>query len=89
MDGFCTGYVVGVVEGMKWGVAVPALMAGQEGEDINGMISILLQFCSPDAATWSQSIDRVVAYLSENPNERHLPARGLVQNALIEAFPCG
>jgi hypothetical protein len=56
-SGFCLGYVNGVIEGMKWGIAAPLLMAGQtaaEAEDSTGM---LLGFCNPEGVTLGQFVD--------------------------------
>lgn len=87
-QGFCVGYVVGVVEGMLWGASWPAIAASEEVEGINAFTSVALGFCSPESSTWQQFVDIIVKDFIENPLERHLPARGLIQTALAEAFPC-
>lgn len=88
-QGFCIGYTVGVVEGMKWGVGGPMLRAGKTTEEANKMTEALLSFCVPEGATWGQYRDVVIGYLERNPQDRHGSARLLAQLALVEAFPCG
>ena len=87
-QGFCVGYVVGVVEGMRWGAAVPLLRTEGPGPHLDSMVNTILSFCLPDGATWGQYRDVIVRYLRENPQSRHASARLLGQLALVESFPC-
>lgn len=87
-QGFCLGYIVGIVEGMKWGAAVPMMRAEIPRNEVNGMVDMFLGFCLPEGATWGQYRDVIVGYLQKNPAERHTSARLLAQLALAEAFPC-
>lgn len=87
-NGFCLGYVTGVIEGMKWGVATPLLMSGKAAAEADRSGSILLGFCNPEDATLGQYQDVVILYLRNHPSERHNSARILTQLALREAFPC-
>jgi hypothetical protein len=52
----------------------------------NGVYSQLA--CLPENGTRGQFIDVVKRYLESHPERRHLPAVGLVGNALSSAFPC-
>lgn len=86
--GYCLGYVSGVVEGMKWGLAVPLLMAGESTSEVEKTTGDLLGFCVPQEATLGQMRDVIVLYLRNNPAERHGSARIHAQLALAEAYPC-
>jgi hypothetical protein len=88
MRGYCIGYVVGLIEGMKWGLAFPLLQDGKSPDEVNKMAEVLLRFCFPEGATNRQSVDVVTGYLSRHPETRHFSARLLAQLAFIEAFPC-
>lgn len=88
-QGFCLGYIVGVIEGLKWGGAAPLLMTGATASEADKFAATVLGFCLPDAdATYGQYQDVVVGYLAENPKDRHNSARILTQIALTRAFPC-
>lgn len=86
--GFCAGYVLGAVEGMKWGVSAPLLIAGDSTESAERSGNILLGFCLSPDATLGQYRDIAIKYLRENPAARHDSARSLIHIALREAFPC-
>ncbi|MBG6203068.1 hypothetical protein IWQ48_004225 [Labrenzia sp. EL_13] len=70
---FCTGYIVGV----KDGLAAP----GAGSDWMNG--------CIPEGATIRQFKDVVVKYLKQNPELRHGPAAMLVINGIVQGFHCG
>ncbi len=86
--GYCVGYVSGVIEGMKWGIAAPLLASGKNAAEADSMGNTLLGFCLPADATLGQYRDVVMLYLRNNPAERHGSARIQVQLALQAAFPC-
>lgn len=88
LEAFCTGYIKGVIEGLKWGSALPALLDKQTAEEAELASSRLVGFCIPEEATLQQDIDIVIQYLQKNPQDRQGSARFLVQLALDEAFPC-
>lgn len=44
--------------------------------------------CVPNTVTMDQLSEIVIKYLRNNPQSRHLPARGLVMIAIRNAFPC-
>lgn len=91
MSGFCLGYVIGVVEGMKWGAALP-IYAAQNGDistaDINDFANRLTGFCAPDSVTYRQYVDVFLRHLQQSPEVRHESARTLAQVAFSQAFPC-
>lgn len=88
-QGFCTGYILSALEGIKWGISVPMLQMGKKTEEVDSTGNILLGYCMPAEATLGQQIDVVVQFLTENPSTRHRSARSLVQDAFMAAFPCG
>ncbi|WP_444666567.1 Rap1a/Tai family immunity protein [Cereibacter changlensis] len=87
-QGFCIGYNVGVVEGMRWGSAVPLLRAEVPRQEVEATVNSMLSFCLPEGATYGQYQDVIVRYIDRHPETRHTSARLLAQLALIEAFPC-
>jgi hypothetical protein len=87
-QGFCVGYVIGLIEGMKWGVASPLLRGGKSADEVNQLTDSLLGFCLPEGATNGQYVDVFITYLVSNPGDRHNSARILAQMAFTEAFPC-
>jgi len=93
-QGFCVGYVNGLIEGLKLGASVPMLRVNQEGgtiptAEIEALSSQLLGFCLPPEAQLGQFRELIVAYLKNTPKDRHGSARLLGQIALAEAYPCG
>ena len=89
-SGFCIGYLIGVVEGLRYGAAVPMFAAQMEGstKEIGELADSFLGFCPPPEVQYSQHFDIVVNYLTVHPETRHESARTLVISALAEAFPC-
>jgi hypothetical protein len=87
-QGFCVGYVVGAIEGMKWGAGLPFMAQGAAVGDVNTGAEALLRFCLPEGATLGQYLAVIVNYLQSKPQSRHNSARLLAHLALVEAFPC-
>ena len=92
-QGFCIGYVNGLIEGLKLGASVPMMRLNQEGgdiatADIDVLSSQFLGFCLPPEAELGQFKDIIVAYLQNTPKDRHVSARLLGQIALGQAYPC-
>lgn len=91
-EGFCIGYIVGLWEGIHWGTFVAFRSAGgfEQGgaAEANGFANMLLGSCAPKEVENSQIKDVLVRYLWENPTTRHESARGLMERAMAEAFPC-
>ncbi len=92
-QGFCIGYVNGLIEGLKLGASVPMMRLNQEGDtvptaEIDALSSQFLGFCLPPDAELGQFREIIVAYLQNTPKDRHGSARLLGQIALAEAYPC-
>lgn len=90
-QGFCVGYVLGAVEGMKWGalVGIVAMSAKQRATDeLDIMSSTALGFCIPPQVENGQILDIVASYMDAVPAQRHESARTLIMEALSLAFPC-
>ena len=87
---FCTGYILGIVEGIKWGASVTVVASGTKVEtaELNGLTDFMLGYCSPPEAELRQHLDIVVNFLVTHPERRHESARGLALDAFREAFPC-
>ncbi|MFC4667777.1 Rap1a/Tai family immunity protein [Seohaeicola nanhaiensis] len=90
-QGFCIGYVLGAVEGMKWGALISiASMSRKERalDEMDLMSSAALGFCIPQEVQNGQILDVVKLHLDAVPAQRHESARTLIMEALSEAFPC-
>ncbi|WP_204338671.1 Rap1a/Tai family immunity protein [Rhizobium ruizarguesonis] len=92
---FVNGYVTGWLD--KWGAdsywvdsAWP--QGTNTGTDVVRKImlygGIKSKFCIPRGATSGQLSDVFCKYLNDNPAKRASGADGLLDNALVEAFPC-
>lgn len=88
--GFCVGYLIGASDGQKWGVFVllNRLDPIENVDDADSEIHRFLGHCVPPEASNQQLRDVVLQHLERNPASRHLPARGLVWQAYLDAFPC-
>ena len=89
-EGFCIGYLIGVIEGLRYGSALPFL-ATRNGEDMTETLNIAEKFlgaCIPASAEFGQHRDIAVRYIERNPETRHLPARGQILESLRQGFPC-
>lgn len=89
--GFCTGYVLALNEGLRFGVAYAAITAGIQPEnasDLNQFSEGILRYCLFGTVEIGQMSDVIVKYLQEHPETRHETARYLSLTALQEAFPC-
>ena len=89
-EGFCVGYLLGAIEGIRYGSALPflAIRSGEDMTETLGMAEKFLGACIPEAAEFGQHRDVAVRYIERSPESRHLPARGLILDSLREAFPC-
>jgi hypothetical protein len=94
-QGFCIGYLIGVVEGLRYGASVPLFAITpldsanpNQFKEIASMADGFLGFCAPPEAQYSQHHEIVINYLSAHPETRHESARTQIQLALQEAFPC-
>ena len=88
--GFCYGYQIGVWEGIKIGgvmIALP-IVDGANLAEVEGKVSEIMRICLPAEVEMRQMLDVSLAYLANNPADRHETARGLIIDAFQEAFPC-
>ncbi|UWR30176.1 hypothetical protein K3758_01120 [Sulfitobacter sp. W002] len=87
--GYCIGYIIGAWEGLKLGAFQMLLASGADGtaQELDNAINNLLGICVPATVERGQIIDIAMKYFDENPEERHLPARGLIRDALRISFP--
>ncbi len=88
--GYCIGYIIGAWEGIKIGAFEVLIVSGANGtaEELDGMVNSILGICAPVRVERGQIVDVVVRYFEENPADRHLPARSLIREAMVESFPC-
>jgi hypothetical protein len=49
---------------------------------------LLVGYCIPDQVTMEQVTDVFCSYLRDTPQDRHVPATFLFQNAMQKAWPC-
>lgn len=80
----CIAFVVGIHR-----AAVVNSVMSSFSEQQPSMAQIgLFRYCIPRGATYSQKVDIVAKWTSENPEQRHLPPELQVLSALTAAFPC-
>lgn len=88
---FCSGYVIGLLEGTKFG-AFMSYGTTNEGRgdeaDGNAYVEFALGFCIPENVEYGQIRDIFVKYLQENPEIRHLSARSLFVRSMSSTFMC-
>ena len=75
----CTGYIVGLKDGVDVMVAVNNKSHGAADK---GLI------CLPEDATLGQEVRIVLKYIRANPEKAHMPTSVLATKALKEVFPC-
>ncbi|AFO86738.1 hypothetical protein D1821_03680 [Phaeobacter inhibens] len=86
----CSFYIIGAWEGLNYGVSIPFMMANQGTSTaaVNQYRSSMFGVCGDEMVSNSQIVDVVGNYLRNTPEMRHFPARGLILNAMSQAFPC-
>ena len=74
----CTGYVHGVIDGMKfvWGM----LNLGKPAQD--------RLVCIDENVTYGQEKHIAIQYIKTHPATAHYPTNALIFSAIIDAFPC-
>lgn len=88
-QGFCVGYIMGVTEGVRLGVAAPFMIDGKKStKEINEISNSLLMYCAFPEVSAAQNVEVVKKYLGENPEKLHFPARGLLLQAFQNAYTC-
>ena len=89
--GFCYGYFIGLIEGLRWGVSITAIKAGiaDDASSLNEFSESILGYCVDALGIENgQMIDVATKYLEDNPATRHESARTLALIAWSGAFPC-
>ena len=88
---FCSGYVIGLVEGTKFGAFMSHGTTNENHGDEaawNAYVEVALGFCIPENVEYVQLRDVFVKYLKENPEIRHLSARSLFVSSMSSTFVC-
>ena len=88
--GWCSGYLIGLVEGTKIGAfnVLTAIEPAETAAEMDEMTNQFLNVCQPDGVNYGQLLDVFVLYMRKNPEARHESARTLLLSAMSEAFPC-
>lgn len=87
----CTTYTIGLMEGLKFGVANVIMLAESRNLDtasLNRQTEIILRICAPYEVTYDQYIRIGTMYLRNNPQFTHESVRGHLLDAWSSAFPC-
>jgi hypothetical protein len=79
IDGACTGYTNGVIDGYDYAFA---LIQAQHHEPVKGA------FCPPDEVTRGQQYRAAVKFMQDHPEKSHRIASALIADSMVEAFPC-
>ena len=88
---FCAGYVIGLLEGTKFGAFMSYGSIIENSGDVaasNAYLEFVLDFCIPEHVEYGQILDVFVKYLRENPETRHLSARSLFVKSMSTTFVC-
>jgi hypothetical protein len=95
--GLCTGYVVGVVNGLSLMAnysahnVLEALEIPEEERDelFVRYFTLHLGFCPPKEGVEEEELQTIaIHYLKEHPEQLDLASELLIHMALMEAFPC-
>lgn len=85
----CHTFIMGAIEGMKWGASISAANSGFTKEQaMRDHAQTLLGVCDPEAVTRRQGLEVVMRYIRDNPRLWHQSAIVLIYSALVDAFPC-
>ena len=85
--GFCLGYTIALVEGIKIGAAQVLVLSGaSDTENLNKSVDQILQFCIGELSN-GQIQDVFVGHLASQI-ELPLPARQYFLDAMRKSFPC-
>ena len=86
---FCAGYIIGALEGLKYGAFIAAYRVSEDQRAdvayLDGFANFILGYCIPANANNEQVSDVVISYLRDNPSVRHNSARTLVTDAFRAA----
>jgi hypothetical protein len=90
-QGMCNGYVLGTLEGMKFGAFNTLVyFDGDDAnlEEVNALVNIVLGVCIPQEVDYVQIVDIITKHLTNHPETRHNSARSEIWTALRNVFPC-
>jgi Rap1a immunity proteins len=79
VEGFCSGYANGVIDGYDYAFAT---VQAKHHEHVTGA------FCPPDEITRGQQYRVAVKYMNDHPEETHRIASVLIAESMQAAFPC-
>ena len=79
VEGFCSGYANGVIDGYDYALATVQV---KHHEQVTGA------FCPPDEITRGQQYRVAVKYLNDHPEQTHRIASALIAESMQAAFPC-
>ena len=90
---FCTGYVIGMREGVGFGAGHALVKSGAADinapeREIQRAIDRGMGFCIPRGVQNPQIVDVYRKYLVDNPHQRHLAAVAIYVRAMTKHFPC-
>jgi hypothetical protein len=86
---FCLLYVVGAIDGLRWGADSAAFKSGAvDPNEMREKANKLIGSCIPDDIKNGTLHRIVVKHLREYPEEWHKPALSLIHDSLIRAYPC-
>ena len=86
-QGFCLGYTIAMIEGVKIGAAQVLVLSGaSDTNNLNYAVDQILQFCISELSN-GQIQDVFVGYLASKV-ELQLPARQYFLEAMRNTFPC-
>lgn len=79
--GLCVGYLEGVLGGLS---VASALSDGKARRNLSDRAN----YCPASSVTTLQMLRAVLKYITDNPNESHLPPEHLILAALRKTYPC-
>ncbi len=85
----CHTFIMGAIEGMKWGASISAANSGfTEEQAMRDHAQTLLGVCDPETVTRRQELEVALQYIRDNPQRWHQSSIVLIYLALVDAFPC-
>jgi len=75
-SGYCSGWAMGVVEGVSLAEAQHQIPRGAQ------------LVCAPEGNSPNQTVQIVRKYVSDHPEKEHIPMNMIATQALAGAFPC-
>lgn len=87
---YCSNWIAGMVDGMVHGMVSGMLQFAPDelSENSTTNVSMRLGFCLPTDVETQQVADVFKRYASQHPEELRQPVAFVLENALVDAFPC-